>query len=772
MNLLKKYWPVFIITAVWLIFSYPYFLLEKVPFPSGYLVNFFAPWNAVSDFAGPFKNGAMPDVITQIYPWKSLVINSLKQGVIPLWNPYSFSGTPLLANYQSAVFTPLNVLYFTLPFIDAWSLSVLFQPLLAGLFTYLYVRTLKLNEFSSLASSFAFMFCGFITTWMSYQTLGFAILFLPLALFSIEKFYETRKWQYKLILTVTVPLSFFSGHFQTSLYFLIFITFYLLFKLYSTRDIKPTIVSLLSMVFGLLIAGPQILPSIELYQNSVRSQIFSVVEIIPWIYLPTFIAPDFFGNPVTRNNWLGHYAEWNGYIGLIPLMLGFYSLNFNKSRKYILFFFVMVLGSVLLAFKSPLLDLVVSLKIPVISTSAASRIIVVASFAFSILSGFGFEKLTEDIKRRNFKPMFFWFFIFGSLLLLLWVEAVLTFFIPEDKAPIALSNLRLPTILFGAFLAVSILGILMKNKKNFHLFSILIILIISIDLLRFAIKWQPFESRKFVYPYVPVSNFFKEINPYDRILGNFGAEVSNTYRASYIEGYDPLYISRYGEFLSAASDGKLHDAQRSGVVFPKKGERTQDILNFLGVKYIIHKIADGRYSWAYPFWEYPVDYFTPVYKDAYYEVYQNQKAFNRVLIIGDYRIEKSNQELIGKMFGKGTNLKDEAFLEENIGKLSQNPQGEASIKLYKQNEIIIEASSSGKSLLVLTDPYYPGWKAYIDNSSARIYRTDYAFRGIVIPQGKHVIKLIYAPESLRTGLLFSLLGLSGAGGAALFLRKR
>src|SRR3972149_285418 len=623
MKLALKYWPIIFIVGVWLVFAHPYFIFGKVPFPSGYLVNFFAPWNAVPDFAGPYNNGATPDVITQIYPWKNLVIDFWKQGSIPLWNPYSFSGTPLLANYQSAALSPLNLLYLILPFIDAWSIAVLLQSLLAGLFMYLYTRTLKLSEFGAIVSSIAFMFAGFITTWMSYQTLGYAILFLPLSLFAVDKFFETK-------------------------------------------NLKSYILNLSSIIFGLLISSPQILPSIELYLNSVRSEIFSAVEIIPWSYLPTLIAPDFYGNPVTRNNWLGHYAEWNGYIGLIPLILGFYALTQKKSRGIILFFFSVAIISILLAFRGPLLDLLINLKVPVLSTSAASRIIVITSFCFAVLSGFGFEKIIEDIKKRNFKPLVVLFLIFGAIFVLLWGIVLLKLFIPEDKVRISFSNLRLPTLIFGSMIAIAVPAIFVRNKKFISALPIFLILIVAFDLLRFAIKWQPFEPRKFVYPELPISKFLSTIKPYDRIFGNFGAEVANTYKASYIEGYDPLYISRYGEFIATASDGKFHKAQRSGVVFPKRGDNTQNILNFLGVKYIIHKLADGRYAWAYPFWEYPVDYFTPVYKDASYEVYQNQKVFPRAFIVGKYRAETSGEKLLSLMFDERSNLKEEVFLEEKI----------------------------------------------------------------------------------------------------------
>ena len=772
---LIRYWPILFIILVWFIFAHPYFLKGLVPFPSGYLVNFFAPWNTVPEFAGPFKNGATPDVITQIYPWKSLVIDLWKQGTTPLWNPYNFSGTPLLANYQSAALSPLNLLYFVLPFIDVWSITVLLQPLLAGLFMYAYIRSLKLSEFAGLVSSFAFMFSGFITSWMSYPTLGYAILFLPLTLFSIEKFLETRKWYYALLLSITIPLSFFSGHFQISLYFLLFTFCYLLFKtIINEKQKKKLAISLFpSIVSGLLLSAPQILPSIELYFYSVRSEIFSAVEIIPWSYLPTLIAPDFYGNPVTRNDWLGHYAEWNVYVGLIPLMLGFYSLTLRKPRKIIFFFCSVAVVSFLLAFKSPLLDLLVNLKVPVLSTSAASRIIVLASFSFAVLAGFGFEKIIEDIKKRNYKPIRTMVLGFGLIFLTLWVIVSLKLFIPQEKILVSFSNLILPTMIFASTLILFASSIFFKNKRFLLFLSFLLIVIVAFDLLRFAIKWQPFDPRKFVYPELPISKFLSSIPASDRVFGNFGAEVSTTYRVSAIEGYDPLYIGRYGEFIASSSDGRYHAAQRSGVVFPKKGEHTQDILNYLGVKYIIHKIADGRYAWAYPFWEYPIDYFTPVYKDNSYEVYQNQKVFNRAFIVGKYRVEKSDQKLLSLMFDKNSNLKEEAFLEENLDQeLSKDARGEVVIKDYKPNEVIIEASSSGKSILVLSDPFYPGWKAFTDNSHAKIYRANYAFRAVILPEGKHTVRFIYDPDSFKVGVALGLLGLLGVLGMVLYLRKR
>src|SRR3989344_6452348 len=192
-NFFISYWPVIFIFLLWFSFSSPYFLKGLVPYASTYQVNHFPPWTAYEENWGPVKNGAMPDVTDQIYPWRHFTVQSLMSRQIPYWNPNSFAGNPHLANIQSAVLSPFNVLFFILPFIDAWSLLVLLQPLLAGIFMILFLRELRISKVGSTIGSVAFMFCGFVITWMVYGTLAMAIIFLPLVLYCIQKITDGKK---------------------------------------------------------------------------------------------------------------------------------------------------------------------------------------------------------------------------------------------------------------------------------------------------------------------------------------------------------------------------------------------------------------------------------------------------------------------------------------------------------------------------------------------------------------------------------------------------
>jgi len=760
MKLFKRFWPVILILIVWFIFACPYFVQHKVPFSSTYLVNFFSPWNAYPGFGSPVKNNAMPDVIDQIYPWKTLTIETLKNLQIPLWNPYSFSGTPQLANYQSAVLSPFNLLFFILPFIDAWSLLVLLQPLLAGIFMYLYLKTLKISKEGSLIGSLGFMFCGFITTWMAYATLGYAILFLPLALLAIEKFYQTQKNRFLILLSFCLPLSFFSGHFQISIYFFLFIIAYQIFKFLQVRNVKEALMLIFYTFLGILLSLPQLLPSVEAYTQSLRSSIFAKDEIIPWGYLSTFLVPDFLGNPVTRNDWFGHYAEWNAYIGVIPLILGFYAV-LKVRGKEILFFGMMGLLAILLAFQTPLLDLLVVLKIPVLSTSAASRIIVLFSFSLAVLAGYGLDRLIFDIKQKNIRAIYLWLSIFVVIFALLWGVVLLKLILPLDKIVIAKQNLILPTaICFAALLVISF-SLSLKNKKPsliINLTTLILILIVAFDLLRFSGKWMPFDPRSLMFPNLPIANELKQLSGFERVMSNMGGTGTIYYRLPALDGYDAVYIKRYGEFVASLSDGKLSESARSVVMLPLNGLYTKQAINLLGIKYIVHKVADGHAPWAFPFWTYPAGTFPTIYNDGVYQVFENTNAFPRAFLVNSFVVENNPQKILDTMFNPNFDLRKEVVLEQD-SKFNLSGQGTADINSYSSDKILITTNSTGNNLLFLSDSYYPGWQAFVDGRKTPIYRADFTFRTIFVPSGKHQVEFVYSPLSFSFGVLAAVLGL-------------
>ena len=68
----------------------------------------------------------------------------------------------------------------------------------------------------------------------------------------------------------------------------------------------------------------------------------------------------------------------------------------------------------------------------------------------------------------------------------------------------------------------------------------------------------------------------------------------------------------------------------------------------------------------------------------------------------------------------------------------------------------VETSAATPSFLVTSDVYYPGWSATIDGQKAQLYRADYAFRGVAVPTGHHVVKFKYRPRRFLLGAGLSL----------------
>ncbi|MBI2010582.1 MAG: hypothetical protein HYS86_05430, partial [Candidatus Chisholmbacteria bacterium] len=586
----KKHWPVFLLIVTWFIFTWPFWLKGLVPAPLDFLVGFFAPWR--EHYNIPIKNPAIPDIVNQIIPWKIFTIDQWRQGIVPLWNPYNLAGTPNAANWQSAVFYPANLLPLIFDFITGWSLYILIQPLLAGLFTYLFARSIKLSPLGSLLSALSFSFSGFMTSWLEWGTLGHAILWLPASLWAIEKYLATKKRAYYLINLVTLSLSLLAGHLQVSLYV---ITVSLAYFYFRSRPLNIlTILKGLTLqgVTPFLLVAFQVFPSIELYFHSLRSEAASNdwfrFFLIPVEYLITFVAPDFFGHPVSRNEWgSGSYVEMMGYIGIVPLALALTAIFswFKKRAKtkapsVIPFFITLIVLSLLLSLKTPMAELILWLKVPIFASSSPARIIALVSFSLSILGGIGLDHINTQ-KQRIAQISGIKIIAIG--LLLLWLSVLMiTFIAPTSllatNVSIARRNLIIPSFIIILFIAGSYGLWLMYQKKlitstSFSILnSLFVILLVSGDLYRFHHKFTPYTSRDYWYPNFGIRRTLKAVAQNDRVFGLFDANLNLPFLIKSPEGYDPLLVKNYAELTSAVRSGEPSLPERQSLLTIGKNE--------------------------------------------------------------------------------------------------------------------------------------------------------------------------------------------------------
>jgi uncharacterized membrane protein YfhO len=86
------------------------------------------------------------------------------------------------------------------------------------------------------------------------------------------------------------------------------------------------------------------------------------------------------------------------------------------------------------------------------------------------------------------------------------------------------------------------------------------------------------------------------------------------------------------------------------------------------------------------------------------------------------------------------------------------PISEASIVNYSATRVTIEVDNPQPGYLVLTDTFYPGWRATVDEESAPILRANYLFRAVSLPVGRHTVVFTFRPMTFHVGAAASLVG--------------
>jgi uncharacterized membrane protein YfhO len=694
---------------------------------------------------------------------------------IPLWNPYNFSGTPLLGNFQSAVFNPINFLLVVLPFYWGWGLQVFLQVFLAGIFMYFWLNNLRLDRISCLFGSLTFVFSGFFVSWLEWNTLLQTGMYLPLILLAKDKIIDlicsckqnalwfiNRKiffWFFVLIMAET--FSFFSGHLQTFFYVILLSVIYLLAKLIFLKSHLYKInkhIQLFSAagILVFLLCSIQLFPTIEFIFNSARSfdqpTGFRNDWFLPWQHLIQLLAPDFFGNPATLNYFgVWNYGEFVSYVGIIPLMLAIIAIVCIRDKKTIFFTAVCFLSFVF-ALPNFISYLPYKLGIPFVSTTQPSRLLFISDFSLAVLAAFGFDYL---LKAKKYKFLLIISFIFFLLYTCLWT--VYPKLIAEEvNVLIAKRNLYLPIFVLAAGSVISLLIVYSNTHKYKHvkLLAVLLLLFVLVfDLMRFGLKFNTFSKKEWLFPSTAALEFLKKQEKPFRILSLdsriLPPNFSLLYHLETIEGYDPLYILRYGEYWAAVKRNRpdISSFNFNRIITPQI--YSSPFIDILNVKYIFSLSELNQPDLKL------------VFTEGQTRVYQNLNAFPRVFMVGNVILTKNKQDVVEKLFEFKDKLDRYAIIEGvDYPWISEGgDRAAAEIIKYEAQKVVVKTKSDKEKFLVLGDIYYPGWKASIDGKKTRILPTDFILRGIFVPAGDHTVEFSYEPKSFYLGLATSILGM-------------
>ena len=310
----------------------------------------------------PIWNGAGfvgGDVYSYFFPQKVIYSEALQAGELPLWNDRAGFGYPLLAESQTGIFYPLNLLlYRMLDAHSAFHVSFLLHYFLAFVFASAAARRLGLSVLPSWLTALVYVYGWFPPrTCVEWAILGGT--WLPAALWCAESFLATRRWRFAIGLSGVLAVQLLAGHFQIAWFTLLLLAAYVPARVFwfgndghpLSADIQPagtesrkpfsqpfrlTFVVAVAMFCGLSLAAVQLLPTYELKQRSQRATVGKEHEldfgaIPPWYWTQVF-RPSHWYSPLTDREAafaesppLGHSrtnsAEAHLYFGVAPLLL-------------------------------------------------------------------------------------------------------------------------------------------------------------------------------------------------------------------------------------------------------------------------------------------------------------------------------------------------------------------------------------------------------------------------------------------------------------------
>ncbi|MFH1832974.1 MAG: YfhO family protein [Candidatus Levyibacteriota bacterium] len=786
-KIIKKRLVIFLLFIILDIFIFwKFFFGGLYPFPGNYLLSWYEPWKSENFSNGVITLAHKPvadDVFRQIYPFKTLAADIFKRFEPPLWNPYNGAGMPLLATINTGLLSPSMLLFLFLPNYLSWSISIIIQPILIGYFTYLFCRKISLSFMASLFASITFVLSGFTVVRLIYEVYGIAIASLPLTLYLIECYLQNNKTKLIYLLPIVLSILIASTQPQISLYIISFLIIYYLYRFLSKernfkRNLKKFLFPLLLIMLGFGLSSVQLIPTFELFKqaniNTASSSFIFEQFLLPIQHFLTLFIPNYFGNLATYNFWgPGGYIQSSIYLGIIPCFFAYIGIfNISKIkivdlRKLFLIIIVLTIISCIDWFGSRFLF---SLPIPIISTGIPSRIFLITIFCLVILAGYGFDNLYFE-KIANFPKLLIkkvGFFLAFIIFLLLFTLLMNPQEIPcinniiKNCQGIALRNTLLQVIPSMLFIITALIVILKLNKKFYSISKILALLIVLFLGLYNVYKFMPFSPKE---TFLPTNNLLRALTQNtlnSRVFGigeaNLPTNIATYFRIYDPQYYHPLYIRRYGELINYANSGKVGKIlSRSDVGIIKDTTvsaslevRRNRLLNLLGIRYLIFKkfeVPKGSISINNILWE-----------DNTWYVKINNFTLPRAYLVSNYEVATDNQKILEKLFSESFDASSNVILEKepklSIAKNDEKIQ-QVKIKNYQENKIQIESDSSSNGILVLSDNYYPDWKAFIDGKETTILRANYSFRAIEVPKGKHKIVMSYNSPSFKIGLLIS-----------------
>ncbi len=761
------------------------------------------------------------DAAKFFFPMKYYLHLHLQDLTLPLWIPNIFMGRPFLANFQSGIFYPPNLLFFLPAPTAAFRIFFLFHYAILALGAFFYLQYKSCSRPVSFLGALVFTFGGFMVSLGNVLNHLQAASWLPFLLLFHERLMNSPSWRYFLVFTLFELLHFLGGSPEIFLMTNLILFLLTLFRAWSAEKLFSRWSLLLiptSLGVTLLIALPQILPTLEMIQLSPRSEGLPFADLSRWSFEPISLLNLFFPPRfLSPEGQFGFHAlldtevPWvlSIYLGaLIPSMALFFLWQGQKREKY-LWGALLLLGLLLaMGVHTPLFPFLLASFPPLAMFRYPEKFLYFIHLSLFVLSSQGLALLldTEDqpLRRKallllggvgltiTIPYLFFLFRLDTIVTSLSWMKS---HGIALILNPWAIGSLGVNWERFLLITLAAILLLLSYNhawlKKNTFilLFTALLsldVLVANRDLNLYAdarvllspspiarLCGAPSHDYRTVHGKVDFHNMDsspmgQELSPSNKLY--FAAYDYNT-RIPVIKEHELLFL-RISYPNTGIIQGLDHFWGPGGIQLTDEIDLLKiltilpldqqlKLLQTFNVRFLVAPsfLTSSQIVKTIPLAERPLTFYelrSP--SPRAYLAYRSHTASDPIETT-NLIIQEDFDPQRDVVVHKSRPLTQSRTGPHLIG--SPHPNDYVKITSYGDREISLESQSHSPAILVLNDTSYPGWKASVDGRETPILRANWWVRGIAVEEGRHTVVFRYEPATFFLGIKLSLLSLTG-----------
>jgi hypothetical protein len=741
------------------------------------------------------------DTFSGGYQARLFLAESLRQGVFPLWNPLLLGGTPFLDSLAGgdSLYPPALLL---LRFLDparslGWKLVL--HVFLAGLLMYSWCRALGRSRLASTVAGLGFLTAPFLVTlvYPGHDGKLFVTALAPALFWATERAVVTRRLLPLAGVGGVVALVLLTTHFQMGYFLFGAVGVYALVR--SVQEglwLRRFAPFLLASVVGAGAAGIQLIPAATyVTEYSRRTATTTAAEspeaaraygaswsMHPEEALASLLLPEFVGNSAGGTPWTtGTYWGRNPfklnheYMGLILLLLAV--LGFAGGARPGVRWTLAGIGAVAFAFTlgehSPVWRILYEILPGVRLFRAPSMVIFLSGFAVATLAAFGVDRAIviargadEASWRRGFRFLAVGVGGVGLVALLaasgqlaaLWTAI----FGPPMAGKEGALQQALPHILRGALMALLLAGVLMgavwalrRSLLAPVVFGSVVALLVVLDGGRISAPFIQTTDRRELTVADPNVRFLTAQRarwgdePF-RVLSLAGRGQDVDPSAFGIElagGHHPNDLARYRELIGMEGSGfptHLWD--------PATGAFNANAIQLVNAAFLVWPDAElGELQGTEP-----VSRFGFPDGRPYASVYA-LPTLPRAHLVAE-AVVVPDAEAVETLLSDRFDPRTQVVLVEPppVALAGGEPEGEVEWVERGPNALQLRVTSDRTALLVLSDNWFPGWKARVDGEEVRILRANHTFRAVPVPAGTSEVRFAFESTLLNRSLILSI----------------